>query len=120
MKVLVLGASPKPERYAYMAAERLRAAKHDCYLLGARYGQAGHQPIWTEWPDPKMFIPDTLTLYLGLEAQKAHQQKILCSGAKRIIFNPGTENPALETLLAERGIEVLRACTLVMLTSGTF
>jgi len=120
MKVLVLGASPKPERYAFMASERLQAAGHICYLLGDRPGQVGNLPIWTEWPDDEGFKPDTLTLYLGSEAQKSHQAKMLTCGAKRVIFNPGTENPALETLLLERGIEVLRACTLVMLSTRTF
>ncbi|NBY30263.1 MAG: CoA-binding protein [Sphingobacteriia bacterium] len=120
MKVLVLGASSKPERYAYMAAERLQAAGHDCYLLGARSGQVGPQTLWTEWPDPETFIPETVTLYMGPEAQKAYHDKLLHCGTKRVIFNPGTENQAFETLLMGQGIEVLRACTLVMLATGTF
>lgn len=120
MKVLVLGASSKPERYAYRAAERLLAAGHDCYLLGAKAGQVGPQPLWTQWPDSETFIPDTVTLYLGPEAQWAYQDKLLHSGTKRVIFNPGTENQAFETLLTGQGLEVLRACTLVMLATGTF
>lgn len=120
MKVLVLGASSKPERYAYMAAERLLAAGHDCYLLGAKAGQVGPQTLWTEWPDPLSFVPDTVTLYLGPQAQSAYHDKLLYSGTKRVIFNPGTENQAFETLLKEQGLEVLRACTLVMLATGTF
>ena len=120
MKVLVLGASSKPDRYAYIAAERLQAAGHVCYLLGARSGQVGHQPLWTEWPDPETFIPDTITLYMGPEGQKAYQGKLLTSGTKRVIFNPGTENQTLERLLTGQGIEVVRGCTLVMLATGTF
>jgi hypothetical protein len=39
---------------------------------------------------------------------------------KRIIFNPGAENPELEALARKNGIEVLNACTLVMLSIGNF
>ena len=36
------------------------------------------------------------------------------------IFNPGAENTALQQQLAENGIAVLEACTLVMLRTGAF
>jgi hypothetical protein len=39
---------------------------------------------------------------------------------KRVIFNPGTENPALMQQLAADGMEVEEACTLVMLHTGQF
>jgi hypothetical protein len=39
---------------------------------------------------------------------------------KRVIFNPGTENPELMKQLAAEGIEVEEACTLVMLHTGQF
>lgn len=120
MKVLVLGASPNPERYAYMAAQRLRTAGHECYLLGARTGLVADLPIWTEWPAAGSFEPETLTLYLGPDAQKAYWNRILASNCRRVIFNPGTENPPLEQELTLRGAEVVRGCTLVMLSTGIF
>lgn len=39
---------------------------------------------------------------------------------KRIIFNPGTENQTFEKMAEEKGIEVLNACTLVMLSIGNY
>jgi predicted CoA-binding protein len=120
MKVLVLGASSKPERYAFVAAQRLRAAGHLCYLLGARAGAVRDMQIRTEWPSADAFEPETLTLYLGPDAQKAFWEQILACGCSRVIFNPGTENPALEQQLTQRGAEVVRGCTLVMLSTGTF
>jgi predicted CoA-binding protein len=120
MNVLILGASSNPERYAYQAVERLVAAGHTCYLLGARPGTAVGLPIWTTWPEGEVFKPDTITLYLGPKTQKNYESKILNSGARRVIFNPDTENQTLEIELDERGVEVLRACTLVMLSTGTF
>ena len=39
---------------------------------------------------------------------------------KRIIFNPGTENPEFEQMAEARGIEALEACTLVMLQTKQY
>ncbi|MGB2088526.1 MAG: CoA-binding protein, partial [Psychroflexus salarius] len=36
------------------------------------------------------------------------------------IFNPGTQNPELENLLAKNDIKVVHACTLVMLKTGQY
>ena len=45
---------------------------------------------------------------------------ILSPKPRRIIFNPGAENPELETLASEQGIQTLDACTLVMLGTGQY
>ena len=45
---------------------------------------------------------------------------ILKQKPKRIIFNPGTENPELEKLAKDNQIEVLEACTLVLLSTGQY
>jgi hypothetical protein len=37
-----------------------------------------------------------------------------------LIFNPGTENPELERMAAQKGIETVEACTLVMLSIGNY
>jgi hypothetical protein len=39
---------------------------------------------------------------------------------RRVIFNPGTENPRLARSLRADGIEVEEACTLVLLQTGQF
>lgn len=120
MKVLLLGASLNPERTAYLAALRLQAAGHSLYLLGARPGTLMGLPLHTEWPQPSDFTPHTVTLYLGPAAQPLYRQAILASQAQRVVFNPGTENPDFENALTLAGKEALRACTLVLLASGTF
>jgi hypothetical protein len=38
----------------------------------------------------------------------------------RIIFNPGAENQELESIAKEKGIEVVRNCTLILLDYGLF
>jgi hypothetical protein len=39
---------------------------------------------------------------------------------KRIIFNPGTENPELQRMAIQAGIKPIEACTLVMLGVGNY
>ncbi|MFS4417655.1 CoA-binding protein [Maribacter sp. 2307ULW6-5] len=62
----------------------------------------------------------TLTLYLGPERQKQYYMEIIGLQPKRVIFNPGTENPEFYELLKAAGIEVEVACTLVLLATGQY
>lgn len=64
--------------------------------------------------------PDTLTMYVGANISAQMQTDILAANPKRIIFNPGSENPELATALRTIGAETLEACTLVMLRTGQF
>ena len=119
MKTLVIGASPNPARYAYSAVEQLRWKGHEVIAIGNRMGRIEDVDILTEWPDS---IPDldTITLYLGPRHQMPVYDQILAYKPRRIIFNPGTENPELMRLAKEAGIEVVQACTLVMLSIGNY
>ncbi|TNE56910.1 MAG: CoA-binding protein, partial [Bacteroidetes bacterium] len=63
---------------------------------------------------------DTVTLYVGPQRQVPYYEYILSLHPKRIIFNPGTENPELEALAEAQGIEVVEGCTLVMLSIGGY
>ena len=63
---------------------------------------------------------DTVTLYLGATAQTEYFDQILALKPRRIIFNPGTENPVLVALAAKNGVETLEACTLVLLKTGQY
>ncbi|MCB0704644.1 MAG: CoA-binding protein [Saprospiraceae bacterium] len=117
-KTLILGASPNPERYAYLAARSLDAHGHNIVAIGFRKGLAGPveiQPIGEPLSDI-----DTITMYLNPSRQKEYYDYILETRPKRIIFNPGTENPELAALALEAGIEPVVACTLVMLSIGDY
>jgi len=120
MNVLVLGASSNPDRYAYRAALQLQQKGHSCYLLGLKPGEIHGMSIHTVWPKQEDFVPDTVTLYLGPSAQTVWVEALIGQGIRRVIFNPGTENPPLEEALHAVGKECLQACTLVMLATGTF
>jgi predicted CoA-binding protein len=61
---------------------------------------------------------DTVTLYLSAARSTPLIQDILKAKPRRIVFNPGAENPELEKAASSAGIETVNGCTLVMLGSG--
>src|SRR5690606_4992406 len=62
----------------------------------------------------------TISLYLNPKNQREYYQKIMKMRPKRVIFNPGTENPGFQSMLTEAGIQVEEACTLVLLATGQY
>jgi predicted CoA-binding protein len=118
-KTLVLGASSNPERYAYKATLKLLQNGHEVVPVGLRADKIGELDILTN--QPKVENIDTVTLYVGPQNQPVYYDYILNQiHPKRIIFNPGTENPELELLAQEKGIETEIACTLVLLSLGEY
>ncbi|MBA4140341.1 MAG: CoA-binding protein [Segetibacter sp.] len=117
-KTVVLGASQNPSRYSNMAVNRLSAHKHPVIAVGRREGRIGNVQIVTG--QPKEEEVDTVTLYLNPTNQKPFYDYILSLKPKRIIFNPGTENPELYKQAREKGIKPMEACTLVLLSTGQF
>lgn len=117
-KTLVLGATPNPDRYAYLAATRLKAKGHSIVNVGIKKGEVAGVQIE---PTTNIYTDiDTITLYVGPHNQTELYQYILDTNPKRIIFNPGTENTELENLAQKQGIETIEACTLVLLSTGQY
>ncbi|HPF11622.1 MAG TPA: CoA-binding protein [Flavobacteriaceae bacterium] len=117
-KTLVLGASKNPHRYAYMAIRRLLEAGHAVVALGKSGGEVKGIPIFSG-PIPIEKV-DTVTLYLNPLNQKKYYDYLISLHPKRVIFNPGTENPELYELLRKEGIAVEVACTLVLLSTDQY
>jgi predicted CoA-binding protein len=117
-KTLIIGASSNPERYSYKAAERLLAYGHEIELLAKRPDVVFGQKIDIEKKDFEDI--DTVTLYLSEKFQKEYFDYIISLNPRRVIFNPGTENPEFEKLLVENDIIAEEACTLVLLGSGQY
>ena len=117
-KTLVLGATPNPDRYAYLAVTALQANGFTPVPVGVRPGQINGLDIQLGSPD--LTDVHTVTLYLNPERQRPYYDYILALKPERIIFNPGTENAELARLAREQGIEVDIACTLVMLSIGAY
>ncbi|HMR91016.1 MAG TPA: CoA-binding protein [Chitinophagaceae bacterium] len=117
-KTLVLGATDNPARYSYLAVQRLRHKGIEVEAIGRKKATVAGVEIGTEKTPLKGI--DTVTLYLNPVNQQEYYDYILSLNPRRIIFNPGTENPELETMAREKGIQTLEACTLVMLSTGQY
>ena len=90
-RTLIIGASANYSRYSYLAARKLTASGHPVLLLGRRKGFITDQEIHVEpivWDDV-----DTVTLYINPSIQPSYYDYIISLKPKRVIFNPGTENP---------------------------
>lgn len=117
---LVVGASPNPARYSHLAINRLLSHDQPVMAYGLRAGEVEGVPIET---DQQAFLGkeiDTITLYVGSRRQEPLMDWIVQLAPRRVIFNPGTENPVFEQKLREAGIEVVIACTLVMLSMQSY
>ena len=119
MKTAVLGASLNPERYSFRAINKLQEAGHDVVALGMEAGKIGAVEVTTNYPEERPGL-DTVSLYLNPKRQKEYYHYILQWKPRRIIFNPGTENEELRQLAEKNGIEIVEACTLVMLRLGSY
>ncbi len=117
-KVIVLGASTNPDRASYIAVQRLKAAGYEVFPIGTSKGEIHgiemiNEPLSLEHVD-------TITLYLNPERQKEYYNYLLSLKPRRIIFNPGTENPEFVQLANQNNIEVEVACTLVLLATNSY
>lgn len=117
-KTLVIGASENPTRYSWLAVQMLQQYGHPIEAIGARVGVALGVPIQTGLPE--LVDIDTVTLYVGPQNQPPFISYILGLQPKRVIFNPGTENPEFENTLRQNNIEPIEACTLVMLRTNQY
>ena len=115
---VVIGASPNSDRYSYKATVSLQQHQQTVYPIGIRTGKINDLEIITY--KPKLENIDTVTLYVGPDNQASWMDYIFSLNPKRIIFNPGTENPEFETLAESKGIEALEACTLVLLSINQY
>jgi predicted CoA-binding protein len=117
-KTLVLGATTKPDRYAFRAINSLVSKGHSVLAIGQQTGEVAGVKIQTKMIPLKNI--DTVTLYLNPRNQRDYYNYIIETEPKRVIFNPGTENPELYQLLRSNNIEVEVACTLVLLATDQY
>jgi len=115
---LVIGASLKPSRYSNLAIHRLVQNKIEVKAIGLREGTvAGISIVKEKIPFENIH---TITLYLNAKRQIEYYDYIISLKPKRVIFNPGTENPEMYNLLSKNGIEYEEACTLVLLGTNQY
>jgi len=117
-KTLVIGASTKPEKYAYLAITKLVEKGHSVLAIGQNAGEVAGIKIHTKAIPLKNI--DTVTLYLNSARQRDYYNYIVEAKPKRVIFNPGTENPEFYQLLELNAIKAEVACTLVLLSTNQY
>ncbi len=119
-KTVIIGATENKSRYAYLAAQMLDEHQIEFVPVGIKRGLVFGKEILDLRQRPQITNVHTITLYINPNNQLEWYDYILSLEPKRVIFNPGTENPQLEKLLNEKGIDSLEACTLVMLRTNQF
>jgi predicted CoA-binding protein len=108
----------KPHRFSHKAVQRLSSYGHEVVAFGLKEGEIDGITIDTELVQYEDI--HTVTLYLNPTVQPDYYEYIFSLQPKRIIFNPGTENPDFRDALKEKGIACEIACTLVMLASNQY
>ncbi len=119
-QVAVIGASPKEDRYSNKAMRLLAEYNHHPIPVAPGHDTIEGEKVYeniSSIPDKL----DTATLYLGPKRQTDDVvDQIIAAAPKRVIFNPGTENPQTQEKLKAAGISVVEACTLVLLKTGQY
>jgi predicted CoA-binding protein len=118
---VVLGASPNPSRVSNMAVRQLKNRGFEVIPVGIRKGEI--DGIAIQVGKPAIQHVHTVSLYIGpalQQEQGMYDYVLQVLKPRRVIFNPGTENPEFYSKCQEKGIQVLPACTLVMLSLGTY
>ena len=119
MNVAVIGASNKPDRYSYQAVLLLKEKGHNVFPVHQRIKEIEGIPVYSALEQIKDPI-DTVSMYVAADISSDLGESIFAKKPRRIIFNPGAENPELEAKARQQGIMALNACTLVMLRTNQF
>ena len=117
--VAVLGASPKPARYANQCIRLLQHHGYRITPVHPRFALIEDLPVTHSLAAISDRV-DTLTLYVGPQLLEPQVDDIIRLKPGRVIFNPGTESRLVQDRLDAAGIEWFQACTLVMLKTDQF
>jgi uncharacterized protein len=118
-RVVVLGASDKPDRYSHRALLMLQKHGHHVIPVHPRLTQIEGLPVVSDLGSVTGHV-DTVTVYVGPAVSSELARSFLQLRPRRVIFNPGAENPTLAAQLREAGISTEDACTLVLLSTGGY
>jgi predicted CoA-binding protein len=117
-KMLVLGATENPDRYGFKAVKALLRNDYEVVPVGFRSGFIKDVEILTGMPAVEDV--DTILIYMGARKQLEFYDYIQDLKPRRVIFNPGAENPELQEILKEKGIKVVKDCALIMINTDSF
>ena len=105
-------------RYSYKAITSLRERGFPVVSIGRKEGLVSDVHIVSALATYEDI--HTVSIYLSEENQKKYEEYILSLKPKRIIFNPGAENMKLYQMAESMGVEVMNACTLVLLSLNQY
>lgn len=117
--VVIVGASPKKDRYSNKAQNLLREYGHRVVPVHPQFEEIDGVPVRASLRDIKEEI-DTVTLYVNPKRGEELLEQIIALHPRRVIFNPGTESEKMSAAFVAAGIEPINACTLVLLRTNQF
>ncbi|MBT8286759.1 MAG: CoA-binding protein [Flavobacteriaceae bacterium] len=117
-KTLVFGASLKSDRISNMAVHRLLRYGEEVVAFGIKGGSIAGVEIRTTLEEIDEI--DTVTLYVGAKRQKPYYDYLVRLNPRRIIFNPGTENPEFYRILHKHDIMIDVSCSLTLLATNKY
>ena len=117
--IVVLGASPKPQRFSNRAVRKLLAHGYRVIPVHPVIEVIEELPVVSHLDDINEPV-HTLTMYVSPDKSERMIDEINRLNPERVIFNPGTESALLKQQLSDKGIVCIEACTLVMLDFGEF
>ncbi|MHB0999778.1 MAG: CoA-binding protein [Armatimonadota bacterium] len=117
--VAIIGASDDPDRYAYKAFKLLQAHGHNPIPVNPTKDSIEGIKCYPSIKDISDPI-DTVTLYVRPSVSSEMTDDIIAAEPRRVIMNPGTENDDLAKACEDIGIQVVFACTLVLLGTDQF
>jgi predicted CoA-binding protein len=118
-KVIIIGASNKPDRYSYKALKMLQEYDYQVIPVNPVLEEIEGVPVrrTINEIDENVYA---ITIYMRWQLWEPLMNEIIRIKPGRVILNPGTESRELQEILEKSGIEVLEACTLVLLRTKMF
>lgn len=117
--ILVLGASDNPSRMSCMALRFLYNKGYNLFAVSQKKGLVDNTILHD---DSELLLAkdvDLVTVFLKPERQRKYYNYLLSLNPKKIIFNPGTENPEFIALLTEKNIAIVTGCTIALMSNGS-
>jgi predicted CoA-binding protein len=118
-RVVILGASDQPDRYAHRAFRMLREYGHEVVPVHPTLKEIEGVAVVPDLPSVEGQV-DTLTLYVRPSISESLADDLIAMNPGRVLFNPGTESTVVQAKLDEAGIPWEEVCTLVLLGTGMF
>lgn len=117
--VAVLGATDNPNRFAYRAMLALTEHGHKVLPINPFHDEIDGTRCYQDLAACAGEL-DTITVYVRPSILRGLVKDIVAAQPRRVILNPGTEDPDIASQLQRTGIRVQNACTLVLLSSNQY